>query len=71
MKNENEKYQKTYEGLATEILEILDQNNSDILCSNIEFERFLERQITKHKACDVDFILYAGYEAGLIDGCLV
>ena len=52
------------------ILEILHENNCNMIGCECEFNRFINKQIKFETEDDIDDILVAGYEKGLIEGCL-
>ena len=52
------------------ILKILFENNCNIIGSEAEFNRFINKQTKFETDNDFDKILIAGYEKELIDGCL-
>ena len=59
-----------YDFLKDWILEILHENNCNMIGSEADFNRFINKQTKFETDDDIDEILIAGYEKELIDGCL-
>ena len=52
------------------ILEILHENNCNMIGSECEFNRFINKQTKFETEDDINEILYSGYEKELFDQCL-